>query len=123
MWWVITQINTEAPFAAAFEGGTDGWKWVSNVVGVGASLGILTSMLVSMLGQARYMCVIGRSSVIPAWFARVHPRTSTPVNATLFLGNCSPQLFFLLVNCMHFFSSRIRYFASVLGLYRLSGCE
>ncbi|KAJ6767607.1 INNER MEMBRANE TRANSPORTER YGJI-RELATED [Salix koriyanagi] len=39
-----------------------------------------------MLGQARYMCVIGRSSVVPAWFARVHPKTSTPVNASAFLG-------------------------------------
>jgi len=53
---------------------------------VGASFGILTSLLVAMLGQARYMCVIGRSNVVPSWFARVHPRTSTPVNASAFLG-------------------------------------
>ena len=53
---------------------------------MGASFGILTSLLVAMLGQARYMCVIGRSSVVPAWFARVHPKTSTPVNASAFLG-------------------------------------
>ncbi|KAG5556957.1 hypothetical protein RHGRI_007263 [Rhododendron griersonianum] len=85
-------IDTEAPFSAAFREGSDGWKWVSNVIGVGASLGILTSMLVAMLGQARYMCVIGRSSVVPAWFARVHPRTSTPVNASLFLGICTAAI-------------------------------
>lgn len=82
----ITKIDTEAPFAAAFSGESDGWKWVSNVIGVGASFGILTSLLVAMLGQARYMCVIGRSSVVPEWFARVHPKTSTPVNASAFLG-------------------------------------
>ncbi|KAH7855796.1 hypothetical protein Vadar_029004 [Vaccinium darrowii] len=85
-------IDTEAPFSAAFRGESGGWKWVSNVIGVGASLGILTSMLVAMLGQARYMCVIGRSSVVPAWFARVHPRTSTPVNASLFLGICTAAI-------------------------------
>ncbi|OAY45726.1 cationic amino acid transporter 7, chloroplastic [Manihot esculenta] len=79
-------IDADAPFSAAFKGKSDGWEWVSNVIGVGASFGILTSLLVSMLGQARYMCVIGRSNVIPAWFARVHPRTSTPVNASAFLG-------------------------------------
>ncbi|KAL5733712.1 hypothetical protein ACOSQ2_033404 [Xanthoceras sorbifolium] len=79
-------IDAEAPFSAAFRGKSDGWKWVSNVIGVGASFGILTSLLVAMLGQARYMCVIGRSSVVPAWFARVHPKTSTPVNASAFLG-------------------------------------
>ncbi|KAG5237891.1 cationic amino acid transporter [Salix suchowensis] len=79
-------IDADAPFSAAFRGKSGRWKWVSNVMGMGASLGILTSLLVAMVGQARYMCVIGRSSVIPAWFARVHPKTSTPVNASVFLG-------------------------------------
>ncbi|XP_015876515.2 cationic amino acid transporter 7, chloroplastic [Ziziphus jujuba] len=79
-------IDADDPFSAAFRGKSDGWRWVSNVIGVGASFGILTSLLVAMLGQARYMCVIGRSSVVPAWFARVHPKTSTPVNASAFLG-------------------------------------
>ncbi|KAL4339492.1 hypothetical protein GQ457_08G010270 [Hibiscus cannabinus] len=79
-------IDAEAPFSAAFDGRSDGWEWVSRVIGVGASFGILTSLLVAMLGQARYMCVIGRSTVVPAWFARVHPKTSTPVNASAFLG-------------------------------------
>ncbi|GAB4836236.1 Cationic amino acid transporter 7, chloroplastic [Ancistrocladus abbreviatus] len=79
-------IDPEAPFSAAFRADKEGWKWVSNVIGGGASFGILTSLMVAMLGQARYMCVIGRSNVVPAWFARVHPRTSTPVNASAFLG-------------------------------------
>ncbi|KAG4984595.1 hypothetical protein JHK87_029344 [Glycine soja] len=79
-------INAEAPFSAAFSGRSDGWGWISGVIGVGASFGILTSLLVAMLGQARYMCVIGRSNVVPSWFARVHPKTSTPVNASAFLG-------------------------------------
>lgn len=79
-------IDVEAPFSAAFKGNSNGWGWASNVIGAGASFGILTSLLVAMLGQARYMCVIGRSRVVPAWFARVHPKTSTPVNASAFLG-------------------------------------
>ncbi|XAR53525.1 hypothetical protein NMG60_11022114 [Bertholletia excelsa] len=82
-------IDAEAPFAEAFRGGSERWRWVSNVVGAGASAGILTSTLVAMMGQARYLCVIGRSGVVPAWFARVHPATSTPVNASLFLGVCT----------------------------------
>ncbi|WMV53675.1 hypothetical protein MTR67_047060 [Solanum verrucosum] len=84
-------IDPDAPFSGAFMG-SDGWRWVSNVIGVGASFGILTSLLVAMLGQARYMCVIGRSSVVPAWFARVHPKTSTPVNASVFLGICTAAI-------------------------------
>lgn len=77
------QIDVEAPFSAVFSGRSE---LVARVIGVGASFGILTSLLVAMLGQARYMCVIGRSNVVPAWFARVHPKTSTPVNASAFLG-------------------------------------
>ncbi|XP_047977690.1 cationic amino acid transporter 7, chloroplastic-like [Salvia hispanica] len=76
-------IDAEAPFSGAFK---EGSKWVSNVIGVGASFGIVTSLLVAMLGQARYMCVIGRSCVVPSWFAQVHRSTSTPVNASCFLG-------------------------------------
>ncbi|KAF2909584.1 cationic amino acid transporter 6, chloroplastic isoform X1 [Oryza sativa Japonica Group] len=78
-------IDTEAPFSGAFKG-SSGWGWVSNVIGAGASLGILTSLMVAMLGQARYLCVIGRSGVMPAWLAKVHPCTATPVNASAFLG-------------------------------------
>ncbi|RLM69619.1 hypothetical protein C2845_PM17G02120 [Panicum miliaceum] len=78
-------IDPEAPFSGAFKGRA-GMAWVSNVIGAGASLGILTSLMVAMLGQARYLCVIGRSGVMPAWLARVHPRTATPVNASVFLG-------------------------------------
>ncbi|XP_052875624.1 cationic amino acid transporter 7, chloroplastic-like isoform X2 [Gossypium arboreum] len=83
-------IDVEAPFSAAFSGRSE---LVARVIGVGASFGILTSLLVAMLGQARYMCVIGRSNVVPAWFAGVHPKTSTPVNASAFLvGKWGPHL-------------------------------
>ncbi|RLN30625.1 cationic amino acid transporter 6, chloroplastic-like [Panicum miliaceum] len=78
-------IDPDAPFSGAFRG-RKGMAWVSNVIGAGASLGILTSLMVAMLGQARYLCVIGRSGVMPAWLARVNPRTATPVNASAFLG-------------------------------------
>ena len=93
----MTQIDLVAPFADAFREKSEGWEWVSNVIGVGASFGILTSLLVSMLGQARYMCVIGRSCVVPSWFARVHPTTSTPVNASAFLGTLTLFFFFFFI--------------------------
>lgn len=96
-WWsklISVQIDPEAPFSGAFIVRSDGWKWVSNIIGVGASFGILTSLLVAMLGQARYMCVIGRSRVIPMWFAKVHPKTFTPVNASIFLGKLPTIIWF-----------------------------
>lgn len=81
---VRSQISNRGSFSIAFQ--KIGWKWASNVVGAGASLGIIASLLVAMLGQARYLCVIGRARLVPAWLAKVHPSTGTPLNATLFLG-------------------------------------
>lgn len=85
---------------------SNGFNWVSNVIGVGASFGILTSLLVAMLGQARYICVIGRSGVVPIWFAKVHSKTSTPVNASVFLGNFFTQIT-TMNNVITFFLKRI----------------
>ncbi|KAH9299441.1 hypothetical protein KI387_031123, partial [Taxus chinensis] len=87
------EINSSAAFSEAFKKSV-GWKWGSNVVGAGAALGILTSLLVAMLGQARYLCVFGRAHMIPFWFARVNPITATPVNAALFLGVCTAAIAF-----------------------------
>ncbi|THU54827.1 hypothetical protein C4D60_Mb11t00170 [Musa balbisiana] len=69
-----------------------GWRWMGNVVGVGASMGIVASLLVAMLGQARYLCVVGRARLVPFWLAKVHPSTGTPINATIFLGICTASV-------------------------------
>ncbi|PIA28161.1 hypothetical protein AQUCO_07200067v1 [Aquilegia coerulea] len=89
---MAASMSKLVPYDAHFRGESNGWGWVSNVIGGGASFGILTSLLVSMLGQARYVCVIGRSGVIPNWFAKVHPKTCTPVNASAFLGICTAAI-------------------------------
>ncbi len=47
-----------------------------------------------MLGQARYMCVLGRAHVVPACFAIVNASTNTPINATVFLGICTAFIAF-----------------------------
>ncbi|XP_059275841.1 cationic amino acid transporter 6, chloroplastic-like [Lycium ferocissimum] len=83
-------IPEGASFSAVFQ--QMGWKWASNVVGAGASLGIVASLLVAMLGQARYLCVIGRARLVPSWFAKVHPTTGTPLNATIVLGICQASI-------------------------------
>ncbi|GMJ11013.1 ARABIDOPSIS THALIANA CATIONIC AMINO ACID TRANSPORTER 6, cationic amino acid transporter 6 [Hibiscus trionum] len=81
------EIAETASYSIAF--GRIGWKWAGNVVGAGASLGILASLLVAMLGQARYLCVIGRARLVPSWLSKVHPSTGTPLNATVLLGICT----------------------------------
>ncbi|XP_062119492.1 cationic amino acid transporter 6, chloroplastic-like [Humulus lupulus] len=84
------EIKEKASFSMAFQ--SIGWNWAGNVVGAGASLGIVASLLVAMLGQARYLCVIGRARLVPSWLAKVHPSTGTPMNATLFLGFCTASI-------------------------------
>ncbi|TYH97446.1 hypothetical protein ES332_A12G243300v1 [Gossypium tomentosum] len=84
------QIAEKASYSMAFQ--RIGWKWAGNIVGAGASLEIVASLLVAMLGQARYLCVIGRARLVPSWLSKVHPSTGTPLNATLFLGLCTASI-------------------------------
>lgn len=84
------EIPEYAAYSKAFK--SIKWSLAGNVVGAGASVGILASLLVAMLGQARYLCVIGRARLVPSWLSKVHPSTGTPLNATLFLGLCTASV-------------------------------
>nr|GMD33310.1 cationic amino acid transporter 8, vacuolar [Ipomoea batatas] len=76
-----TMIDADAPFSVAFEG--IGMEWAKYLVSVCALKGMTTSMLVGSMGQARYTTQIARAHMIPPWFSLVHPRTGTPIYATL----------------------------------------
>ncbi|GIL65842.1 hypothetical protein Vafri_19483 [Volvox africanus] len=77
----FTTIDLDAPFAVAFS--KVGMGWAQRVVAAGALTGIITSLLGSLLGQARIYVTLGRQALAPAWLARVHPVRGTPVNATI----------------------------------------
>ncbi|MED6160827.1 Catabolite repression protein cat5 [Stylosanthes scabra] len=89
------EIDTDAAFSVAFQ--SVGMKWAKYVVAFGALKGMTTVLLVGALGQARYTTHIARSHMIPPWFALVHPKTGTPINATLLITISSA--------CITFFSS------------------
>ncbi|MED6143332.1 Catabolite repression protein cat5 [Stylosanthes scabra] len=89
------EIDTDAAFSVAFQ--SVGMKWAKYVVAFGALKGMTTVLLVGALGQARYTTHIARSHMIPPWFALVHPKTGTPINATLLITISSA--------CIAFFSS------------------
>ncbi|KAI3940723.1 hypothetical protein MKW98_030042 [Papaver atlanticum] len=76
-----TEMDVSAAFSVAFE--RVGMKWAKYLVAVGALKGMTTGLLVTSLGQARYTTQIARSHMIPPWFALVHPKTGTPIYATL----------------------------------------
>ncbi|KAI9073869.1 hypothetical protein K1719_044141 [Acacia pycnantha] len=78
-----TQIDRDAPYSVAFV--KIGMNWAKYLVSICALKGMTTSLLAGSLGQARYTTQIARSHMIPPLFARVHPKTGTPVNATLLI--------------------------------------
>ncbi|CAH9096107.1 unnamed protein product [Cuscuta europaea] len=76
-----TSIDIDAPYSVAFNG--IGMKWAKYLVTVCALKGMTTSLLVGSMGQSRYTTQIARTHMIPPWFSLVHPKTGTPIYATL----------------------------------------
>ncbi|KAK3027288.1 hypothetical protein RJ639_041109 [Escallonia herrerae] len=103
-----TEIDVDAAYSVAFA--TVGMKWAKYVVGVVALKGMTTSLLVGSMGQARYTTQIARSHMIPPWFALVHPKTGTPVNATLLVT---------IISCIVAFFSSLDVLSSVLSFSTL----
>ncbi|KAJ4837832.1 catalase A [Turnera subulata] len=75
------QIDPNAPFSVAFQ--YVGWDWAKYIVAAGALKGMTTVLLVSAVGQARYLTHIARTHMMPPWLAIVSEKTGTPVNATV----------------------------------------
>ncbi|XP_050260416.1 cationic amino acid transporter 5 [Quercus robur] len=90
-----SDIDRNAAYSVAFQ--SVGMKWAKYLVALGALKGMTTVLLVGALGQARYITHIARAHMIPPWFALVHPKTGTPINATLLIT--------ILAACIALFSS------------------
>lgn len=78
------QLNSAAPVAAAFT--AIGMPGVTLLVSIAAVAGIASVMFAFMLGCARIFFAMSRDGLLPAWFARVHPRFRTPYRPTLIVG-------------------------------------
>ncbi|XP_027916709.1 cationic amino acid transporter 1-like [Vigna unguiculata] len=76
-----TDIDPDAPYSVAFS--AVGMDWAKYIVAFGALKGMTTVLLVSAVGQARYLTHIARTHMMPPWFAHVDEKTGTPVNATM----------------------------------------
>ncbi|KAF8746362.1 hypothetical protein HU200_013379 [Digitaria exilis] len=75
------EIDPNAAYSVAFAAA--GMKWARFVVALGALKGMTSGLLVGALGQARYTTQIARTHMIPPYFALVHPKTGTPIYATI----------------------------------------
>lgn len=63
-----------------------GYENVRRIVGAGALLGMLSSLLVFQYGQARVWFAMSRDGLLPAFFSRVHTKFKTPHVSTWVAG-------------------------------------
>jgi len=66
--------------------GSHSLQWVRLGVLFGAMMGMISSLLVFQLGQARVWFAMSRDGLMPKLFGRVHPRFRTPATATWIAG-------------------------------------
>jgi APA family basic amino acid/polyamine antiporter len=77
-------LNNAAPVANALkELGMDG---IRRWVGVGALVGMISSMMIFQYGQARVWFAMSRDGLLPRLFSRVHARFQTPHLSTWVAG-------------------------------------
>ncbi len=63
-----------------------GGTWASTILAAGAVISIFSVTLVVMYGQTRILFAMGRDGLLPSMFAKVNPRTMTPVNNTIIVA-------------------------------------
>jgi APA family basic amino acid/polyamine antiporter len=79
-----SKLNTAAPVAEALE--AIGLNGVNRWVTAGALMGMISSILVFQLGQARVWFAMSRDGLLPAAFSHVHRKFRTPDVATWVAG-------------------------------------
>jgi APA family basic amino acid/polyamine antiporter len=87
-------LNVADPIAEAMRAQGPQLAWARWCVSVVAVFGLVSVLLVTLLGQVRIFYAMGRDGLLPPAFARIHPKFNTPyvgsivtgVGAALFAG-------------------------------------
>ena len=69
-----------APLATAFE--KVGLHWISDLIAIGATIGLTVVVLILLMGQTRVAFAMARDGLLPVSLARVHPSFGTPYRIT-----------------------------------------
>jgi APA family basic amino acid/polyamine antiporter len=77
-------VNTLRKLYAA--NGSQSLHWVHLVILLGALLGMISSILVFQIGQARVWFAMSRDRLLPSVFSKVHPKYRTPAVSTWVAG-------------------------------------
>jgi|JI10StandDraft_1071094.scaffolds.fasta_scaffold00114_83 APA family basic amino acid/polyamine antiporter len=78
------ELNDPAPIAKAVN--QIGLPWFAFLVKVGAFAGLSSVMLVLLYGQTRIFYTMARDGLLPSVFAKINPKTQTPVLNTIVVG-------------------------------------
>lgn len=63
-----------------------GINWGAALVGTGAVIGMISTLLVMLYGQIRIFMVMSRDGLLPKMFSKVHPVHKTPTLCTIITG-------------------------------------
>lgn len=79
------ELDERAPVASAFAGA--GVGWATYIITFAAVAGLISVMLVMLLGQTRIFLAMAKDGLLPpALFGYIHPRYKTPFRSTLLVG-------------------------------------
>lgn len=81
-----TTLKVDAPVSVAIEAAGESLTWLGPWVVVGAITGLSTVILVSLYGQTRIFYSMARDGFLPPVFAKIDPKSQTPVLSTVIIG-------------------------------------
>ena len=80
----ITGDALKAPVAFAFD--QVGQPWAVFIITTAATVGLVSVMLVMMLGQTRVFLGMAKDGLMPKFFSKIHPTFQTPWQSTILVG-------------------------------------
>ena len=80
------QLSVADPVYVALDAAGPVLSWAKSLVGAVVVVGLISTILVGLLGQVRIFYAMGRDGLLPPWFAAVHPRSRVPIAGTLLTG-------------------------------------
>jgi basic amino acid/polyamine antiporter, APA family len=79
------ELDLKAPVASAFAGA--GIDWAVYLITIAATAGLMSVMLVMMLGQTRIFLGMAKDGLLPKnMFGSLHPKYKTPYKSTILVG-------------------------------------
>ena len=80
-----SELDMRAPVASAFSG--VGLTWAVYIIVIAATAGLISVMLVMMLGQTRIFLGMAKDGLLPRkLFGHIHPTWKTPARSTILVG-------------------------------------